>query len=432
MNGNDTQQLRAIFETATDCIVILNAKVEILKINQAGERLFAYAKEALLGQKLNALIPDAYQSTQDPYMDHDEATGVAKTIGMGRDVFAQRKDGTVFPCHLSMNEFFVDGEKHFAGLIHDLTERKKSEEKIIQLNQKLKAQVKLKSTNLTSVVNKLLTSNQLLAQEIQERKKVENELLNRAQEIRRALEKEKELNDLKSRFIQMASHEFRTPLSTILSSNGLILRHLENGSSDKAFRHFDRIKTSVNHLTEVLNDFLSLAKIEEGGIEENPREFELVACCKHFIEKTKKLCKDRQKIIADLPNREHPVCLDQKILAQILTNLFSNAIKYSAEGQAIYFTVKVEKHHLEFQVKDEGIGIPLTEQKYLFDKFFRGTNAVNIKGTGLGLNIVKQYVELIDATISLESKEHQGACFTVSIPSSSKLAFNNNSQTAQQ
>lgn len=412
----DSQQLRAIFETAVDCLIIIDSYGEISKINPAGAKLFGYEVKELLGQNISILMPSPHREKHDSYLKNYHKTGVGKIIGIGRDVIGKKKNGSTFPCSLSVNEFFMQSKKCFAGIIHDLTTRKKQEEKILELNRQLEEKVETKTKDLSSAVSELLETNTRLENEIKERKKVEAALRNNELEIRKALEKEKELNDLKSNFVSMASHEFRTPLSTILSSTTLISKHLENGNIEKTEKHFDRVTSSVKHLTEMLDDLLSLTKLAEGKIPIHSERFMIHEFCEEFIEVNQGLLKPNQQLIRKIPAENQVVFLDKKLLNHILLNLFSNAIKYSKEDGTIRCEVNIANQELEIKIIDEGIGIPLSEQKHLFTRFFRGANVINIQGTGLGLNIVREYLEVMNGTIEFESIENEGTTFIIKIP----------------
>ncbi len=412
----DSQQLRAIFETAVDCLIIIDSRGVISKINPAGAKLFGYEINELLGQNVSLLMPTPDSKKHDAYLQKYHKTGKAKIIGIGRDVVGKKKDGTLFPCSLSVNEFFMQNQKCFAGIIHDLTIRKEHEEKIMELNRELEEKVEIKTKDLSAAVNELLETNTRLENEIKEREKVEAALRNNELEIRQALEREKELNYLKTNFVSMASHEFRTPLSTILSSTSLIEKHLKNGTIEKTERHFERVMFSVNHLTEILDDILSLTKLAEGKIPSRPELFMIKEFCEEFIDMHKGLLKPNQQIVKKILSVDQEVFLDKKLLNHILLNLFSNAIKYSKDDGKIFCRMEVVDNQLVIEITDEGVGIPLTEQKHLFTRFFRGSNVINIQGTGLGLNIVCEYLEVMYGTIDFESKENEGTTFTVKIP----------------
>lgn len=415
-NSVDAQLLNAIFDSAIDGIIMINAKGIILKINPAGEQLFGYAPGELIGKKVNDLMPMPHRHNHDVYLYDYQNTGVKKVIGKGRDIVGLRKDETTFPCHLSVNDFFMDEERCYAGIIHDLTHRKKAEEEIMELNRQLEQKIKVKSNDLSSVVNELLQTNKNLEKEISDRQKAEQALRESELEIRAALKKEKELSDLKSRFVTMASHEFRTPLSTILSSTTLIENYNQKGAFEKAKKHFKKIESAVKHLTETLDDFLSLTKLEDGKIELHMESFMLLDFCEEFIIENQALLKKGQTIEKEMPKKDIELFFDKTLLKHIVFNLFSNAAKYSEEGKVIKWKVEIVDNQLIMKVKDQGIGIPPNEQEHLFSRFFRGSNVINISGTGIGLNIVKEYLDLIDGSIHFESIVNEGTTFTVIIP----------------
>lgn len=244
---------------------------------------------------------------------------------------------------------------------------------------------------------------------ITEQKNVQVELAN-------ALKTAQELNELKSRFISMASHEFRTPLSAILSSAILIGKQNEPGKEERREKHVARIRAHVKHLVVILNDFLSLSKLEEGKVTAKPQRFELIQFCKILVDEMEATKKEGQTITLKYTNVEIHVFLDPKLLSHILINLLSNALKYSGDGEEIGLELAQSNEHILFRITDSGIGIPAQEQEHLFERFFRAENATNIQGTGLGLHIVKQYTELMKGTVNFISNTGKGSTFTVQLP----------------
>ncbi len=270
--------------------------------------------------------------------------------------------------------------------------------------------VTLDITPLREAKNEI-TSYLAIAIDISEKKEAEAEL-------RSALEKEKELNELKSRFVSMASHEFRTPLSAILSSTYLLSRYTDGDSQPQRDKHIQRIVSSVSSLTEILNDFLSVGKIEEGNIFPKFAQYSIVKQMNDVIQEVQHLLKKEQHINYT-PSGNNLVYLDQSMMKHIVTNLLSNAIKFSPENSTIDLNTYNSDQELVLTVTDKGIGIPKEDQDSLFKRFFRSSNVTNIQGTGLGLHIVKKYAELMNGSVTCESDLGKGTKFTIKLKQNS-------------
>ena len=236
-------------------------------------------------------------------------------------------------------------------------------------------------------------------------------------QMRQALEKEKELRELKYRFVSMASHEFRTPLATILGSTELLKYYSQNWSEKKKQIYLDRIQANVNHMTDMLDDILLIGKADAGKLEFTPSLLDLVELCHSLIEEIKLNTTTKQQIVFSSQGQNTKAYMDEKLLRHILGNLISNAIKYSLAESTIQFKLICHDKEAVFQIKDQGIGIPKPDQKQLFESFHRAKNVGKIPGTGLGLSIVKRAVELHDGKITVDSKVGKGTTFTVTIPS---------------
>ena len=248
----------------------------------------------------------------------------------------------------------------------------------------------------------------VVEQNITQQKKVQ-------EKVELALIKERELNELKSRFVSMASHEFRTPLSTILTSTTLLQRYNETREVQKREKHHQRIRQSVQNLTNILNDFLSLDKLEEGRIEANGKDVNVHELLSDVVEEMETHCKAGQSI-KYIHNDQCSTITDDQILRNVIINLLSNAIKYSPEQSEIELHCTGSEKEIIIQVTDKGIGIPEEEQEHLFTRFFRASNAINIQGTGLGLHIVKRYVELLNGKLEFTSASERGTTFNVTLP----------------
>jgi len=214
----------------------------------------------------------------------------------------------------------------------------------------------------------------------------------------------------------MASHEFRTPLSAILTSAILIEKQNEVGKEARRLSHVSKIRTNVNNLVLILNDFLSLSKLEEGKVVEVPEMVELIEFSTALMEEFEGTKKNGQVLLFTCDFATLTVCLDPKLLRHIVYNLLSNAIKYSEEDKKITFSIDADDQFLFLKISDQGMGIPKENQINLFNRFYRADNVTHIQGTGLGLNIVKQYTELMGGTITFKSELNKGSSFYVTLP----------------
>ncbi|HEU4718196.1 MAG TPA: HAMP domain-containing sensor histidine kinase, partial [Bacteroidia bacterium] len=292
--------------------------------------------------------------------------------------------------------------------IVDITQRKKNEIELNLAHERLKQTSDALSSLNAELENKVRERTEELADAI-------NRLADSKVEVMRALEREKELNELKSRFVTTASHEFRTPLGTILSSASLIARYEEPGDAEKRKKHTERIKAAVGNLTEILNDFLSLEKLEEGIVRSRPEKTDFSQLVREVTDDMKGISKKGQDIILEYKG-DREISIDRQLIRNAMINLIANAIKYSPEKKPVHVHITVGKARLQMSVADQGIGIPDEDQENIFERFFRAKNTINIQGTGLGLNIVKKYVELMDGKISFTSKLNEGTTFNVEIP----------------
>lgn len=234
-------------------------------------------------------------------------------------------------------------------------------------------------------------------------------------DIKRSLDKATQLNEMYSSFMAIAAHEFRTPLSAVLSSNSLVEKYSELGKADMMQKHLTRIRSSVKSMVDIIEDFLSLEKLESGNFEIIKTNFNLVSFCEDILEEVFPLMKSGQKVTC-VNTGKPEICSDQKALRHILLNLLTNACKYSDENSQVRLLTDVNAGRVIISVKDTGIGIPLMQQDKIFTRFFRAPNAVHIHGTGLGLYICKRYVELLGGTINFTSRANHGTTFVVKIP----------------
>ena len=405
--SNET--FRQIFQSSVEAIIMVDKSGTILLANPVSERMFGYEPDGLLGLLIEDLLPDHLRKRHIAYRHEFNANPEPRPMGMGRDLVAKRRDGSEFPVAVSLSYTKMAGELMVMAFISDVTERKRAEEALRRSEEQLlvyASELEKKVQSRTEDLNRTINA---LEKEVVVRKRAE-------EEARKALERERELNDLKSKFVSIASHEFRTPLSTVLSSASLIDQYNQREEKEKVNKHVQRIKSSVDHLTSILNDLLSLGKLEEGKIDVVMESVSIADFLKDVEEEMVPTLKTGQHMIVDFRSGPQTVQTDPRILRNILFNLISNASKYSEVGKPIFITSLKQGSDVAFVVRDEGIGIPDEDQKFMFDRFFRASNAGNVQGTGLGLNIVKRYVELLHGSISFTSEFGKGSIFTVRIP----------------
>ena len=374
-----------LFTTAAEGLVVVDATGRILMHNPRMSSMFGYSDGVLQGLTIEALLPDAARSRHAHHRAEYERKPVQRSMGMGMDLWGQRRDGSVFPVEVSLNHFTVDGKRYVMGLVTDITLRHKAEEELHRTNQQLEERVEQRTTELREAEHS----------------------------VREALEKERELHALKSRFVAMASHEFRTPLSTIMSSVDLIGRYTEG--EEKVEKHVARIRTKVRELTAMLNEFLSLERIEQGQVQASPVEFDIVHQCIEQIEELRGLAKPGQSIDYDHSGDERSVTTDRQMLGHVISNLVTNAVKYSPEHMPIVLRTSIANERALITVEDRGMGIPAEDQQHLFERFFRGSNVMTIQGTGLGLNIVRRYLDLLGGNITFTSEPGR-TVFRVDMP----------------
>lgn len=361
-------------EGVSEGIIVVNTEQAIVATNTSAEEMFGYEKDELMGKPLDTLIPKRYRHNHDAHVENFIEKSEKRQMGHGSDLYGIRKNGHEFPVEAGLNPFELYGATYVMALVTDITERK----------------------NYTENLEKT----------VQERTK----------QLTEALAKEKELNELKTRFLSLVSHEFKTPLSSILTSITLLGKYTQTDQQQKRDKHVTTIKNKVKYLDAILNDFLSVERLESGKVNYKVEHFPLSKIVNEVVYNSNMLLKEGQKI--KYPENIDDVILkfDEKTLELVLSNLVHNAIKYSPEDCVIDLQVETQKDGLVLKVIDQGIGIPEQEQKHIFNRYFRAGNALLTQGTGIGLNIAKQHLENLGASLKFTSKENNGSTFTVYIP----------------
>lgn len=410
----------ALFEHSTIGIIISNDEGTIEKCNTFAAQMFGYEQGELIGKQVEILLPEHLRDKHVFYRKGYNANPHPRSMGSSLDLKALKKNDTTFPVEVSLSFFQQNDQFKIVSFVNDITARKLAQEekqkadKLFQenlkkLNEELEEKVLNRTKELSDSLVEINNAHRALEEEVERRKKVEGQ-------IRLSLEKEKELSELKSRFVSMASHEFRTPLGGILSSASLLSNYNKPGFEEKHAKHVNTIKKSVKHLTTILNEFLSLDKLNQGMVKPHPSTFKFEKFAKDVIEGVLDQNEKEINFVIEHETRSVELFQDQDILKNVLINLISNAIKYSGQGGNVYFQSKTNGDFLTIKIQDEGIGIPEADQKHLFERFFRAHNVNTIQGTGLGLNIVKNYLDLLSGNIDFYSEENKGTTFTVNIP----------------
>lgn len=404
----DKSHMTSLFENATEGIILADQTASVVLVNPSACRMFGYNEQELVGQKVEVLLPTRYRSGHVQLRQGFYHHPTDRQMGSGRDLFGQKKDGSNFPVEVSLSSYQQDQKQYVIAFVVDITHRKEIERSMLEQQKQLE-----------KVTNDVRRMNTELEAKVEERTVILKEALQRLEEsqaeLSEALDKERQLNEIKSRFVSMASHEFRTPLSSVLSSASLIGKYTTTEQQANRDKHVKRIKESVKHLNDLLEDFLSLGKLDEGKIGAQKVHFQLSETIYDTIDEVRGMVRNGQEI-RYVHTGPDDAFSDKKLLKNILINLISNALKFSDEEATVDVASEVADGHAIIHVTDKGIGISEEDQEHLFSSFFRGRNAINIQGTGLGLHIVKRYTELIGGSINLKSALGEGTTVTITIP----------------
>ena len=404
----DKAHMTSLFENATEGIILTNGAGNIVLANPAAEKMFGYNANELNGQPVEVLIPGSFRHGHQALREGFHKKPSNRSMGANRDLFALKKNGEEFPVEISLSHYKKNNELFVIAFIVNITPRKEVEQNLVKKQNELE--------RVTSEIRKLNTE---LERKVDERTYILKEALEKLEqsqtELHEALDKEKQLNEIKSRFVSMASHEFRTPLSAVLSSAALLSKYIKEEEQEKRDKHIVRIKDSVKHLNDILEDFLSLGRLDEGRVNADPGEFNLKEMITEVLIDVKVVLKPGQRFNFKYEGEEK-ITADKKLLRNILINLVSNAAKFSQEDLPIDIIAKADTTTATLTVKDHGIGISEKDQKHLFNMFYRASNVTNIQGTGLGLHIVKRYLDLMKGTVNLRSALGKGTSITITFP----------------
>lgn len=399
--AHSAKRYEAIFSKATIGIIVCDKEGLIVSANQMAERQFGYLAGELLGRTIEQLVPSGVSHYQEKLRKSFNRKPQARAMGRNRELNVKRKDGSTFPVEVSLSFFHLEDQLQVVAFVIDITAEQEAEralqehrENIERLNASLERKVLERTQDLTDTLEQL------------ERAKAKQG---------RALDAERKLSELKSRFVSMASHEFRTPLTAVLTSAILIGKYPGGEQQDKRQKHLDDIQGSVKQLTDILEEFLSVGMLEEGKIDTHPKDVVLSKLIADTVADMRLMLKPGQSIETHQAG-SNDVSIDPSLLRKIMVNLISNAIKYSRAGTVVSLRLGCTEHSLTLVVEDQGIGIAKEDQAHLFERFYRAPGVSNIAGTGLGLHIVGRYVELMGGKVSLQSELTQGTTVTLTLP----------------
>jgi PAS domain S-box-containing protein len=409
MLENAQEIFNVLFEAVSEGVIVVDSHQKIVSTNESAERMFGYSNKELLYQPLNVLIPRKHHSGHGAHFDGFMKQKQSRQMGNGRDLYGARKDGSTFPVEAGLNPLQINGKTFVMALVIDISIRKQQEVQLQELNTHLERKVKERTQELSNTVVELKKVNIDRDAEIKKRIDAQNK-------TKEALKKEKELNELKTKFLSLVSHEFKTPLSGILTSTMLLGKYKLTEQQEKRDKHVKTITDKVHYLNNILNDFLSIEKLESGKIKYNCNIFKLSKVVNEVVYNANMLLKEGQKI--NYPENIDEISLfqDEKIVELALSNLVHNAIKYSSENTLVDIKINQDDKVINIIITDNGIGIPLHEQKSIFNRYFRAENALLTQGTGIGLNIVKSHLKNLGGTIHFVSEENKGSTFTIILP----------------
>jgi PAS domain S-box-containing protein len=377
------KRFRELLEAAPDAIMQVDAEGRIILLNRVTEDMFGYARDELLGQPVELLIPQELHARHAEHRVNYRQNPMTRTMGSGLALEGIRKDGSRFPVEISLSPSATEEGFRVTAIIRDTTERRAVEERLRRVQEEY--------------TQRLAETNAELA------------MTNR--EIERA-------NRLKSEFLASMSHELRTPLHTIIGFSELLAEELEGPLNEKQQRFVQHIHKDSLHLLELINDILDISKIEADRLELRPEAFDFTALVAESIASVRSLAEAKSHTLETASDVPTAVEADRLRIKQILVNLLSNAIKFTPEGGRIRLEARVQDSFVVVSVIDTGVGIPSEEHESIFDKFHQvGATTKGVReGTGLGLAITKRLVEQHGGSIWVQSQPQQGSTFLFTLP----------------
>jgi len=398
-----------LFEAIPEGILIVDGNTNIVAANTSAEKMFGYEKGELTNQSLNMLVPIRYQTTHKNQFYYFTSNVVNRKNTRGLYLFGLTKNNHEFPVEIALNPFNIYEKKYVIALILDMTIKRETEKKIDSLKVVLEEKVKTGTAELQNTIKQLKEVNHNYKIELKRRLEIENKLKD-------SLKKERELNELKSKFLSLVSHEFKTPLSGILTSAILLEKYQLTEEQEKRNKHLKTITDKVQYLNNILNDFITLERLDSSNQNYKFKTFNLSKVINEVVYNANMLLKSGQHINISQNIEDYVLHQDEKILELTLNNIIYNAIKYSPENTDIDIEISRKENKLVIKVTDSGIGIPAKDQKFIFNRYFRAENVLNIQGTGIGLNIAKAHLKNLGGAIHFTSTENKGSSFFIELP----------------
>lgn len=408
MFENDEVFYKICFDSLIEGLCITNREGRIIMNNTAFDEIFGYDRGSLIGKPIDVLIPEGHRLIHHGHFKTYFKAPKKYLKGKGREFKGLHRNGNILDLEIGLNYFEHEGELYAKALVSEIGIRKRHEHEIKEVNRRLEKEVNNRTIQLTSAITELEKANKRLTQEVRERIIAESK-------AKSAFAKEKELNLMHAEFLSLAAHEFKTPLSGILTSASLIEKYFNLQNYDKIGNHSNTIKRLVYQLNSILDDFLFAEKVESGKYKYEKIKFRFCELMADIMDDARTLLKPGQTI--EVTPCQNPVELvqDKKVIDIIIRNVLYNAIKYSPEDSVIRVKLSLEDE-ITVVIEDEGIGIPEEALEHVFDRFFRAKNALHIQGTGIGLNIVKWHLDILHGNINIKSVENKGTRVVIQLP----------------
>ena len=398
---------KSIIDNSLDGTMIIDLNYNILFVNDVIIDILGYTEKELVGNDFRTYIDPTFLVQVEDFYSNVLVSDLSFNKTEFDLINNQNQTRNVFVSVSKTNDF--RGKSALISQILDITEIKQAERKVRELNQELEQRVIDRTVQLEEALGELKI-------EVAIRQRTEQELQEAKEEVTKALEQEKELNVLKSRFISMISHEYRTPLTVILTSTYLIEQFYQGPNREQFDKFISKIRASVKSMIQLLEDVLTIGKSESGKFSLSIDKIRVVDFCNDIIEEIQVIDNKKHKFEFNYPNKDIEVISDVNSLKHIISNLLLNAAKYSPGQDKVIINLEDKINDLKLEVIDFGIGIPLEDQPLLFEAFHRASNVGAISGTGLGLSIVKRFIDAIHGTITVDSKRNEGTKFTIIFP----------------